>query len=62
MTPEERLEAGVKAIQYLQGLKTIPETREQAIEGWNSMTEYEQEFTLKLYNTIITAFPNTGKP
>ena len=43
---------GIQAIIDLQTVMGIEETHEQASEGWDGMTESEQELTMNAHNVI----------
>jgi len=51
LTVEEQ--QGIKAIQYLQAVREINESEEDALIGWRKMHPYQKEFTLELYNTLL---------
>ena len=47
ITVEEQ--QGIKAIQYLQSLVDIDESKEKASTGWRMMSKSQKELTLKVH-------------
>jgi hypothetical protein len=50
LTIEE--ENGIKAIQYLQGVVSIDESRDKALRGWRGMSEHEKVTTMHAYRIM----------
>ena len=45
-------EDGIKAIQFLQGVANLKESRAQAKTGWNGMSESEKKTTIEVYEML----------
>ena len=51
LTVEEQ--QGIKAVQYLQSVREIDESEEDALIGWRKMSSEQQKFTLDFANNLM---------